>query len=331
MTNCFKMSLEDFIQKPDEFVEEKKIGEGNFSSVYLVHHKDDINYKIALKKIPYDQDDKELSLHFIREVSIMSRLDHPCLVKLIGFSFPSKKDPICKIYSEYMQNNTLKEILKKEKNGEKILSPTHKSIIVYGIASGMMYLHQNKIVHRDLKPENVFLDDEYQPVLSDFGLSRFIGSDFNMTGKLGTPFYMAPELFDSDIKNIDNKIDVYAYAVTILSLFTIDYVFKGTQPTSIRNLVSYIKSGKRYVIPSKTPEFYKDLINDCWSNNKDERPSFEEIVQKLEQNDDFIFEGADEEKVRDYIEHSKKFNNSYCSVNSDEENNAEVTEEFDFG
>lgn len=340
------MSLANYVIDPSNYEEEKKIGEGNFSSVYLVHPKGKVNIKIALKKIPIDLEDHDLQKHFIREISIMSGLDHPSLVKLVGFSFPSKKDQICKIYSDYMPNNTLKEILKKDQylnESKKTLNSTHKSIIVYGVASAMKYLHKNNIIHRDLKPENVFLDHEFHPVLSDFGLSRFINNDFNITGKLGTPYYMAPELFDNSENNLTYKVDVYAFAVTLLSLFTSNYKFSGQQPTSIRNLVAFIKSGKRYIVPENVPDFYVNLIDQCWSNDVNQRPSFEDIVQRFEEEDSFIFDGADRAKVHDYIESLKKFddsrkmNQSMNSSYSDDDNNnrddeydEEETKEFDF-
>jgi serine/threonine protein kinase len=47
-------------------------------------------------------------------------------------------------------------------------------IVIVGIALGMQYLHSHDIVHRDLKLENILLDDHNRPLITDFGLSRFI-------------------------------------------------------------------------------------------------------------------------------------------------------------
>lgn len=146
----------------------------------------------------------------------------------------------------------------------------------------MCYLHQNKIVHRDLKPENVFLDEEYRPVLSDFGLSRFCSDEMKMTSRVGTPYFIAPEMFGLDEDKVTPKVDVYAFAVTLLSLFTTSYKFNGSQPKSINQLVENIINGKRYVIPDGTPDFYIDLINKCWESDSDNRPSFNKILKMLE-------------------------------------------------
>lgn len=293
-----------YLTNPSDYeVENDFIGEGNFGQVSLVHPKDNIDLKVALKKIPVDLEDKDIQKNFIREVSIMASLKHPNIIQLIGFSFPSSKDQTFQIYSKYLPNKTLADVLEEEEE----LNNTQLSIIVYGIASAMAYLHSKNIVHRDLKPENIFLDENFYPVLSDFGLSRFDG--VNMTGRLGTPYFMAPELFaeEDEESNISNKIDVYAFAVTLLSLFTTNYKFVGVQPRTISQLINKVTSGKRYVIPNDVPKFYVNLIQKCWANDPNERPSFDEIVKELEQNDDFIFEGANVEIVKRYIRKTKEF------------------------
>lgn len=339
--------LANYIINPNHYKEEKTIGEGKFGSVLLAYLESNHEQKVALKKIPVDYDDNDSQKFFIREVSIMSDLEHPSIIKLIGFSLPSKNDMHFKIYSEYIPNGTLLEALSEDElNDEcsKILTPTIRSKIVYGIASAIKCLHKMKIIHRDLKPENIFLDEDYQPVISDFGLSRYCNNDLAMTKKLGTPYYMAPELFsedDDDSEPITNKIDVYAFSLTLLSMFSTKFVFTGRKPRSISQLVNHIMNGKRYAIPDSVPEFYKNLIQKCWSSNPLERPSFEQIVEIFDKNDDFIFDGSDIDDVHKYMKYlenhdiDSKLNGSYITSSSTSENESdqyeeEETQEFDF-
>jgi serine/threonine protein kinase len=70
-----------------------------------------------------------------------------------------------------------------------------------GMAHGMAYLHRHKIVHRDLKTPNILLDERILPKIADFGLGRFVTdceAVQKMTGNIGTPIWMAPELLVGD-------------------------------------------------------------------------------------------------------------------------------------
>lgn len=329
--------LVNYLCDISEYEVEKEIAKGNFSKVFIGYLKNQRDHRIAIKRIPVNSEDPDSQRFFIRELSIMVNLNHPNLIKFIGFSLPSKKKQNFEILSLFLPNKTLLEILQEDKerdDDDKILNATRKTKIVYGIASAMSYLHKNNVAHRDLKPENIFMDEDFNPIISDFGLSKFYEENGSMTSKLGTPFYMAPELFDDNLK-ITQKIDVYSFAVTLLALFTTDFKFYGRQPRTINQLMTNILDGKRFIIPNDVPKFYVSLINKCWSYDQKERPSFDDIVKILEEDDDFMFDGSDKEEVYDYIKKISSFDSSYVKTDvtdSDkyEEEDEEETQEFDF-
>lgn len=300
------MELERYVIRPDDYEEECTIDKGNRQSVLIVHPKNDKSKKIAMKVIQNDMEDEDLRKFTSRELLIMTQLNHPCIIKLIGLSLPSKNDQNFRLYSEYIPNKPLIKYLKKEEPIE--LNATQKTKIIYGIASAMKYLHSIDIAHRDLKPENVLLNSEFEPVLTDFELSRICNDDISMSARMGTPYYMAPELFEdgsSKDNKITKKIDVYSFAVTLLSFFTTNFRYIGAKPKKVMQIGNIIKDGKRLQIPEDTPPFYTNLITECWSLNPDSRPSFDEIVNRFESSDDFLLEGADKEKVNDFINNIK--------------------------
>lgn len=158
---------------------------------------------------------------------VNSKLDHPNILKFIGISpFDFEKKPKFTIITELAANGSLENVLELERHG---LSPsnwndTKKLIIIYGIASGISYLHEHDIIHRDLKPDNILLNEYLLPKISDFGLSKVTDEDvkgINYKSKIeikGTPVFLAPETWSN--YEFTKASDVYAYGLIIYEIIT---------------------------------------------------------------------------------------------------------------
>lgn len=109
------------------------------------------------------------------------------------------------------------------KPGEKGLDwPTRKRI-AFGAAHGLEYLHEYcnpKIIHRDLKAANILLDDDFEPVLGDFGLAKLVDTKAThvTTQVRGTMGHIAPEYLSTGKSS--EKTDVFGYGITLLELVT---------------------------------------------------------------------------------------------------------------
>ena len=128
-----------------------------------------------------------------------------------------------------------------------------------GIVDAMRYLHKHGILHRDLKPQNILIDSNYYPRICDFGLSRCFSESLtksmqlSMTGKIGTPLYMAPELIDDnddddkeDVGHYSSSIDVYAFAILAYEIVTgIEPFSKGGKSASLKVFLKKISNGSR--------------------------------------------------------------------------------------
>ena len=87
------------------------------------------------------------------------------------------------------------------------------------------YCHANKICHRDLKPENVLIEGEGLVKVIDFGTAMSFNPEKGMNNILGTPYYMAPEIFNQS--SYDEKCDIWSLGVILFCMLTGQPPFYG--------------------------------------------------------------------------------------------------------
>ncbi|TVU06607.1 hypothetical protein EJB05_49831, partial [Eragrostis curvula] len=219
-----RFTYKDLYYATQGFKNKNLIGVGGFGRVYkgkLVKSK----VEIAVKKISHDS--KQGIKEFVAEVVTIGRLQHRNIVHLFGYC--RRKGELFLVY-EYMPNRSLDKYLY---NQEEIptLSWAQRFRIIKGIASGLLYLHEEwekVVVHRDIKTSNILLDNEMNARLGDFGLARLYdhGIDPTTTHVVGTIGYLAPEL--SRTRKATPLTDVFAFGILILE------VVCGQRPIEIK-------------------------------------------------------------------------------------------------
>ncbi|KAF8093022.1 hypothetical protein N665_0393s0022 [Sinapis alba] len=198
-----------------DFLPENKLGQGGFSAVYkgiLLNGKE-----IAVKRLIRGL---EGGIEFRNEVSLLTRLQHKNLVKLLGFC--NEGDEEILVY-EFVPNSSLDRFIFDEEK-RSLLTWEVRFKIIEGIARGLVYLHEDsqlKIIHRDLKASNILLDAEMNPKVADFGTARLF--DTNESGAetkriAGTRGYMAPEYLNYG--QISAKSDVYSFGIVLLEMIS---------------------------------------------------------------------------------------------------------------
>jgi hypothetical protein len=260
----------------------KTIGSGGSSDVYLGDYR---GTEVAVKKLRLLEAKKDYIKEYKREVSSLVLLYHPYLVLLMG----AIAEPFnLSIVTEYCKGGNLFELLYK--NPHINLSWELKKKILLQIAIGMNYLHTNDppVLHRDLKSLNILLTDKIEKSsdttdikISDFGLSRLYQKSCILTGHLGTCYWMAPEIIVN--KRYSTKVDVYSYGIIIWEVCTRKTPYSCMSQQQVQFYVS-VKKGRPNlkIIPSNTPPKIIQLMQMCWDHNPDNRPSFEYIVDYLQ-------------------------------------------------
>ncbi|KAJ3680943.1 hypothetical protein LUZ60_015432 [Juncus effusus] len=258
-----------------------KIGEGAHGKVYQGKYRDRV---VAIKVVNggSTQDEKELfEARFIREVNMMSKVKHENLVKFIG----ACKNPLMVIATELLTGTSLKKYLSNIKP-RKLDIYTAISFAL-DIARAMDCLHANGIIHRDLKPDNLLLTGNQKRVkLIDFGLAREETLTEMMTAETGTYRWMAPELYSTVTlrrgENIHytNKVDVYSFGIVLWELLTNKMPFEGMSNLQAAYAAAFKQM--RPALPSETPPDLTFIIQSCWVEDPNTRPSFNQIVRMLE-------------------------------------------------
>ncbi|KAK8894037.1 hypothetical protein M9Y10_022469 [Tritrichomonas musculus] len=292
------------------------IGSGTFGVVKKGKSPKKNNQKeteCAIKYIKADKiktrDDHE---KLINEIRCQTKLNYIGIMPLIGYSIPFMGIGSYTIITPFMPNGSLSSLIQEVSIGN---SPenweTIKAINIFGIAAGMAYVHQNGIIHRDLKTENVMLDENYLPKIADFGLSRVFQKDTEektiMTVGVGTPIYMAPELFLED--HYTNKIDVFAYAIILYEILTQNKPYYEKENLSQYQIFRDVSQGLRPKIRQhEISNNFANLIENCWAQDPDLRPSFIKIVKDFldHVSDYFDINIIDEIFFNDYIEQATK-------------------------
>lgn len=254
------------------------IGKGSFGEIVKASWR---GTPVAIKRIlPNLSDDRLVIQDFRHEVNLLVKLRHPNIVQFLGAV--TDKKPLMLI-TEYLRGGDLHQYLKDK----GALSPSTAINLAMDIARGIAYLHNepNVIIHRDLKPRNVLLVNSSADHLKvgDFGLSKLIRVQnshdvYKMTGETGSYRYMAPEVFKH--RKYDKKVDVYSFAMILYEMLEGDPPLSGYQPYEA---AKYAAEGHRPIFRAKgfIPEL-KELVEQCWAADMNQRPSFLEILKRLE-------------------------------------------------
>ncbi|KAK4263495.1 hypothetical protein QN277_028894 [Acacia crassicarpa] len=261
-----------------DFTNSVRIGKGSFGEILKAHWR---GTPVAVKRIlPSLSDDRLVIQDFRHEVNLLVKVRHPNIVQFLGAV--TDKKPLLLI-TEYLRGGDLHQHLKEKGT----LSPLTAVNFALDIARGLAYLHNEPevIIHRDLKPRNVLLVNSSADHLKvgDFGLSKLIKVKnshdvYKMTGETGSYRYMAPEVFKH--RRYDKKVDVFSFAMILYEMLEGEPPFASYEPY---DAAKHVAEGHRPTIRGKgfTPEL-RQLTVECWSAEMNQRPSFLEILKRLE-------------------------------------------------
>lgn len=268
------MGLDEFELDPAELqIDPEPIGKGQFGVVKRGKFR---NIPVAVKQMVENAMNEE---DFIEEAKNMRFLNHPNLVQLFGVVL--KKRPIM-IITEYMKYGSLRDFL-RQRQSQFCNRPVVLADICAQVGNGMAYLEREQFVHRDLAARNCLVKsvsrNSVVVKVADFGMARFL-LDNVYEPSAGTKFpvrWAAPEVFQSVYTD---KADVWSFGVLMWEVFTycLENPYHGMNNSQV---YQFIVDGGRLHKPAVCPDRIYVLMLECWQHDRNRRPAFEYICQKI--------------------------------------------------
>ncbi|MBI9075061.1 MAG: serine/threonine protein kinase [Desulfatibacillum sp.] len=236
---------------------ETVLGSGHSSVVYkALDSRSDTHVALKIMDPLFNLDSSTLE-RFLREVRILQPINHPNIVT--AYDVFETKGFHC-IAMELVRGLDGKAYLKK--NGPMPFPRFLK--VTEQLLEALASCHDKGIVHRDIKPQNLVIDDEENMKLLDFGIAKMnTMSDLTKTGtSLGTPEYMAPEIFQKGA-SFDPRVDIYATGLVLHEFLTGKSLF---QAQTLSALFQLHRTGDREPVTSlrsDLPDWIDSVIAKC--------------------------------------------------------------------
>lgn len=266
-----------------------KLGSGTFATVYRgTLRSKGKKLNVAIKCI----DENQVPLEDLRTELVTMALISPVvpnMVKFKGYTYQpaSKSSSIPTNYHVFvleLLDTTLETLLKEQYS---LFTPMFIRHVAHGIAFGMQHVHSYNVLHRDLKSANILMkktEREWVVKIADFGFARRDTGQSIEKSVLGTPAFLAPELFgEHHSKLVSRKSDVYSYGVILWELVTGKKPFDGMDAPQLYAHMAKCRTQKLIplTVPTKCDPVIADLIKKCLSVDPKARPEFGHICLEL--------------------------------------------------
>lgn len=252
------------------YVIEREIGSGGMGNVWLGHDHEGTPYAVKVLREELARD-ADVLRRFVRERSVLLGLDHPSLVRVHDLVVEKN---ILAIVMDYVDGPDLRHFLSEQGT----VAPRQAALLAQKIAAALDAVHSVGIVHRDLKPENILVENpmgEPYPRLADFGIATIAVEGVQLsTAIIGTPHYMAPELFDGESPT--PAVDVYSLGIILFELLCGIQPYRGT-PVQLIAQHATSRPGR----PAGIPDSLWQAIDDMTSIDASKRPSSAAIAQRM--------------------------------------------------
>src|SRR5713101_6627198 len=234
----------------------EEIGRGGMGVIYRARHAPSQRV-VALKRIlNYHSDSRETLTRFQREATAAASLDHPNILPI--YDVGATDDGLPFFSMKFASGGSLLD--SKESFRE---SPRRAVQLVAAVARAVAHAHSQGILHRDLKPGNILMDARGEPMVSDFGLAKWLDTASELTCTLtvfGTPGYIAPEQAANAAADLTPATDIYSLGAILFELLSGRPPFLGEHAVAVLRQAAENDAPK---LRSVVPNVSRDLETIC--------------------------------------------------------------------
>jgi serine/threonine protein kinase/tetratricopeptide (TPR) repeat protein len=207
----------------------EEIGRGGMGVIYRARQRHSRRIVAVKRVLSYHSDSRETLARFRREAQAAASLDHPNILPIYEVS--ESEDGLPFFSMKFAPGGTLQQV------APALRSDLRQCVaLVAKIARAVQYAHSRGILHRDLKPGNILLDARGEPLVSDFGLAKWLDTTSDLTRTLtifGTPGYIAPEQASGAAAELKPTADIYSLGAILFDLLAGRPPFLGAHALSV--------------------------------------------------------------------------------------------------
>ena len=299
------------------------IDEGNFGKVYKVEDINDNNKEYALKVLIKEKINEKNIEDFRKEIEILQQFTHinnKYLPKLYYYYNP----PPNTLKRNYLVIDLAKRgnLFYYVENGIFKIYKNFAKIIFKKIVQGIKNCHESNICHLDIKIENILLDENYEPIIVDFGYSKKIKNEKDekipIKGFIGTKYSMCPQII-LDESYFGDEADIFSLGTVLFLIVNGFYGFKlAYEGNKIYNYIyenDFDGYWKRIDPLGHLSDEFKKLYFKMVAFEPGERPSIDEILNSAWLKEINILEEKDNEEYKKLIkEYEKKMTETYKKI-----------------
>lgn len=294
--------------KKGRYTVKKELGSGGMGKILLVQDTH-LERQVAMKVLKNQGNSDSMEQRFVTEAKITAQLDHPNIVPIYDLDHGS--DGALYFTMKEIKGQNLSTLLRKVKAGEKLpeRSLYRRLQIFLKICQAVSYAHAHGILHRDLKPDNVMVGEFGEVMLVDWGIAKLrqlseenrsalatLSAAAKNSGAtrfgqiIGTPGYMPPEQANGDLREIDERSDIYGLGAVLCEMATLQPPFAATNVVELvyKSLEEEPLIPPRDASGQKIPRKLAAIIGKAMSKKKEGRYP---TVRILEQEIDNFIEG----------------------------------------